>query len=110
MLFAIGHRLAPGATDERTSEVGASYWLQALLSLGTALAVCMLAWTLAGRWAGLVAAALVGLYPPLILATGEQFSEPLGAFFVTAGFAALALRQRFRFALVWPACCGGSPC
>ena len=100
MLFAIGHRLAPGATDERTSEVGAAYWLQALVSLGTALAACILAWTLAGPWAGLVAAALVGLYPPLILATGEQLSEPLGAFFVTAGFAALALRKRYRFAVV----------
>ena len=47
-----------------------------------------------------LAAALVGFYPPLILATGEQLSEPLGAFFVTAGFAALALRKRYRFAVV----------
>jgi 4-amino-4-deoxy-L-arabinose transferase-like glycosyltransferase len=98
-LFAIGHRVAPGATNERTSEVKAAYWLQALVSLGTAAAAFLLAWTLAGRWAGLLAGALVGLYPPLILATGEQLSEPLGAFFVTSAFAALALRQRFRWAL-----------
>jgi 4-amino-4-deoxy-L-arabinose transferase-like glycosyltransferase len=100
MLFAIGHRLAPGATDEGTTNLGSAYWLQALVSLGTVLAACLLAWALAGPWAAVVAAALVGFYPPLILATGEQLSEPLGAFFVTAGFAALALRQRFRGALV----------
>lgn len=47
--------------------------------------------TLAGRWAGFAAAALVGFYPPLILSTGEQLSEPLGALLLTGAFAALAL-------------------
>ena len=45
---------------------------------------------LAGPWAGVVAAALVGFYPPLILASGEQVSEPLGAFLLTCAFLALA--------------------
>ncbi|HET6551088.1 MAG TPA: hypothetical protein VFG79_21660 [Solirubrobacter sp.] len=99
VLFAVAQRIAPGATDAKAVSIGAAYWLQALVSLGTAVAACVLAWALAGRWAGVLAAALVGLYPPLIMFTGEQLSEPLGAFLVTAALAALALRHRSRFAL-----------
>jgi hypothetical protein len=45
-------------------------------------------------WAGVAAAALVGFYPPLILATGEQLSEPFGAFWLTTAFALLAVAAR----------------
>ena len=49
---------------------------------------------LAGAWAGVAAAALVGLYPPLILATGEQISEPLGAFWLTLAFLLFVVAAR----------------
>lgn len=94
MLFAAGHALFPSERSAETFDLPAAYWLQALVSLGSALLAFGLAWTLAGLWAGVAAAALVGAYPPLILASGEQLSEPLGAALVVAAFAALALAVR----------------
>ena len=47
--------------------------------------------------AGLVAAAVVATYPPLIEATGDLLSEPLGALWLTAALLALA-RRRFALA------------
>ncbi|MBA2513666.1 MAG: hypothetical protein H0V26_04960 [Solirubrobacterales bacterium] len=103
MLFAAGHELFPSAASTETYDLPSAYWLQAVVSLGSALAAFGLAWVLAGAWAGLAAAALVGFYPPLILATGEQLSEPLGAFFVITAFLALAVavdrRRRWAFGL-----------
>ena len=96
MLFAAGHAMFGSDASETTLDIPAAYWLQALVSIGSALAAFALAALVAGAWAGLVAAALVGFYPPLILATGEQLSEPLGAFLVVAAFAALALAVRRR--------------
>jgi 4-amino-4-deoxy-L-arabinose transferase-like glycosyltransferase len=100
LLFAAGHRLFPSVGSAETYDIPAAYWLQALVSLGSALAAFGIAGLLAGAWAGLAAGALVASYPPLILATGEQLSEPLGAFFVVAGFLALtfAVVRRARWA------------
>jgi hypothetical protein len=42
------------------------------------------------RGAGLVAAAVVATYPPLVEATGNLLSEPLGALWLTAALVALA--------------------
>ena len=96
MLFAAAHTLAPDADSLKTYEVPAAYWAQALVSLASAILAALLAGLLAGRWAACLAGAVVGLYPPLILATGEQTSEPLGAMLVVAGFLVftLALKQR----------------
>jgi 4-amino-4-deoxy-L-arabinose transferase-like glycosyltransferase len=91
LLFAVGHQIAPDEASRGTFEIPSAYALQALVSLGTVLAAFGLAWAVAGMWPGVIAAGLVGLYPPLVLATGEQVSEPLGAFFLTCAFAALAL-------------------
>jgi 4-amino-4-deoxy-L-arabinose transferase-like glycosyltransferase len=96
MLFAAGHAAFGSPASEESLDLPSAYWLQAVVSTGTVLAAFALAALVAGAWAGLVAAALVGFYPPLILATGEQLSEPLGAFLVVAGFAALALAVRLR--------------
>jgi 4-amino-4-deoxy-L-arabinose transferase-like glycosyltransferase len=93
-LFAAGHAIAPDAASAETFDIPAAYWLQALVSFGTALAAFGIAALLAGPWAGVAAAALVGLYPPLILATGEQISEPLGAFFLTLAFLLFAVAAR----------------
>ena len=93
-LFAAGHAVAPAADSAETFDIPSAYWLQALVSLGTALAAFALAALLAGAWAGVAAAALVGFYPPLILATGEQLSEPFGAFWMTVAFALFAYAAR----------------
>ena len=44
----------------------------------------------------MAAAALVAFYPPLILATGEQLTEPFGAFWLTTAFALFAVAARRR--------------
>ena len=89
-LFAAAHKVAPDDASEKTLDIPAAYWAQALISVGTTLAAFGLALLLAGAWAGVIAAALVGFYPPLILATGEAISEPLGAFLLVAGMCVLA--------------------
>lgn len=89
MLFAAGQAVFPSAASTKTYDLPSAYWHQAVVSTGSALAAFGLAALLAGAWAGLAAAALVGFYPPLILATGEQLSEPLGAFLVITAFLAL---------------------
>src|SRR5918997_1314774 len=102
MAFAAGHKLFPSAESAETYEIPAAYWAQALASLGTLLAAGALAWLLAGAWAGVGAAALVGFYPPLILATGEQISEPLGAFWLTLAFALFVVAARRGRAWLFP--------
>jgi 4-amino-4-deoxy-L-arabinose transferase-like glycosyltransferase len=96
VLFAFAHKLFPDRASAETDDIPSAYRLQAVVSTLTAGAASWLVWMLAGPWAGLVAAALVGFYPPLILATGEQLSEPLGAFLLIAAFAVLAVATRFR--------------
>ena len=61
---------------------------------------------LVGPWAGLLAGAIVGTYPPLIGATGDQLSEPLGAFLLLAAFVALALALKRRAGPWWYAAAG----
>ena len=90
VLFAAGHKLFPSASDTKSYDIRAAYWEQALLTTGTTVLAALLAWLLAGPWAGVAASAIVGTYPPLIGATGDQLSEPLGAFLLIAAFTALA--------------------
>jgi 4-amino-4-deoxy-L-arabinose transferase-like glycosyltransferase len=101
MLFAAGHAVFPDAKSEKTFDIPSAYWLQAIVSLGTALAAFTIAALLAGAWAGVAAAALVGFYPPLILATGEQLSEPFGAFWLTTAFALFVFAARRGKALLF---------
>ena len=54
----------------------------------------------------MLAGAIVGTYPPLIGATGDQLSEPLGAFLLLAAFIALALALRRRAGVRWYAAAG----
>jgi 4-amino-4-deoxy-L-arabinose transferase-like glycosyltransferase len=96
-VFSLAYRVSPDPAAGRTDFIPAAYWAQAIGTLATVALTFVFAWALAGPWAGLLAAALVGFYPPLILATGEQISEPLGACFLTGAFAALAASARRRF-------------
>ena len=82
--------------DKEDFDIGAVYWQQALITTGTTALAAALAWILVGPWAGVLAGAIVGTYPPLIGATGDQLSEPLGAFLLLAAFVALALAVKRR--------------
>ena len=101
MLFAAGHGVFPDDASRESFDIPSAYWLQAIVSLGTTLAAFVIAWLLAGVWAGVAAAALVGFYPPLILATGEQLTEPFGAFWLTTAFALFVVAARFGKAWVF---------
>ncbi len=90
LLFAAGHSVFPAAADARTFDIRSAYWEQAVLTTATTALAAVLVWLLAGPWAAVVAALIVGTYPPLIGATGDQLSEPLGACLLMASFAALA--------------------
>jgi 4-amino-4-deoxy-L-arabinose transferase-like glycosyltransferase len=96
VLFAVGYKLFGTDHDRDTHDIRAVYWEQALLTTGTAALAALLAWVLAGPWAGVLGGAIVGTYPPLIGATGDQLSEPLGAFLLVAAFLAIALAIRRR--------------
>jgi hypothetical protein len=94
-------------SGERPPETGAwhlptAYAFQAAIATLTILAAFALAMILAGPWAGLAAATVTALYPPLIYNTSDLLSEPLGAFLLTSGLAltALAIRRPRWWALV----------
>jgi 4-amino-4-deoxy-L-arabinose transferase-like glycosyltransferase len=91
VLFAVGYKFFGTAHDKQTYDIRSAYWEQALLTTGTTALAIALAWIVVGPWAGLLAGLIVGTYPPLIGATGDQLSEPLGAFLLLAAFVALAL-------------------
>jgi 4-amino-4-deoxy-L-arabinose transferase-like glycosyltransferase len=105
VLFAVGYKLFGSEQDARTYDIRAVYWEQAVLTTGTTALAIALAWIVVGPWAGLLAGAIVGTYPPLIGATGDQLSEPLGAFLLLAAFVALALALKRRRAW-WYAAAG----
>jgi 4-amino-4-deoxy-L-arabinose transferase-like glycosyltransferase len=105
VLFAVGYKLFGTAEDKQTYDIRSAYWEQALLTTGTTALAILLAWIVAGPWAGLVGGLIVGTYPPLIGATGDQLSEPLGAFLLIAAFVALALALK-RKRLWWYAAAG----
>jgi 4-amino-4-deoxy-L-arabinose transferase-like glycosyltransferase len=94
VLFAAAHAVAGEPGSRETADIPAAYWVQAGASTISALLAALLALVLAGPVAGLLAGALVGFYPPLILQTGEQLSEPTGAMWLTGAVLALALAAR----------------
>ncbi len=52
VLFAIGHKLFPGANDAKTYDIRSAYWEQALLTTGTTALAAALAWILVGPVGG----------------------------------------------------------
>ena len=94
-LFAAAHLAAPRADGTGGAKtLRTAFWAQALV--GTALIIVMffLAAGIGGPFAGLAAAALIATYPPLIKATGDLVSEPLGA--LTLALAIMALLATWR--------------
>lgn len=96
VLFAVSYKLFGSDADRKDYDIGAVYWTQALVTTGTTAMAFLLAWLLVGPWAGLIAGLIVATYAPLIGATGDQLSEPLGAFLLISAFTVLALAIRRR--------------
>lgn len=88
LLFAAAYAVDRRATLGDRPDIAGAYRWQAAVGTLVILATFMLGLLLAGRIAGLVAAAAVAFYPPLIDASGDLLSEPLGALFATTALAA----------------------
>jgi 4-amino-4-deoxy-L-arabinose transferase-like glycosyltransferase len=93
-VFALAHELRPATRADGRWDVPAAYPVQA--ALGTALVpvTFALAALLGGAAAGLVAAGAIALYPPLVSASGDLLTEPLGALLLVAGLLATVLALR----------------
>ncbi|MBA2346963.1 MAG: hypothetical protein H0V81_01585 [Solirubrobacterales bacterium] len=100
VLFATAYYFdrEPPRSEERP-DVPAAYPWQA--GVGTLLILATFAFglVLAGRVAGLIAAAAVAFYPPLIAASADLLSEPLGALLATVALTVtvLAIRDPGRY-------------
>ena len=93
-VFGLAHTLDPQPRVNGNWDVPGAYPAQVAVGTATILAAFALAFVLAGPAAGLVAAGLVAFYPPLIDASGQLLSEPLGALLVTLAMLAVALALR----------------
>ncbi len=104
LLFAVAYRVHPETRNDGAGvwDVPAAYPVQAFVGTLTIPAAFLLALLVAGPVAGLVAAGAVAVYPPLIGASGDLLSEPLGALLLTAALAATvwALREARPWRLV----------
>jgi hypothetical protein len=88
LMFALAYELKPQKRGGGVWDVPSAYPLQALVGTLTIPAAFLLAFLVAGPAAGLLAATGVAFYPPLISASGDLLSEPLGALLVTSALAA----------------------
>ncbi|MGI8729788.1 MAG: hypothetical protein ACR2LK_07315 [Solirubrobacteraceae bacterium] len=88
MMFAVAYRLNPTRSEAGVRDVAAAYNWQALVGTLTIVAAFLLGLLIAGRLAGLISAAAVAFYPPLIAASHDLLSEPLGAMLATSALAA----------------------
>jgi hypothetical protein len=91
--FAAARRLTPSPPRSPT-DIPAAYWLLAAVGTLLILATFALGRELGGDGAGLAAAAVVAVYPPLVRTTGELLSEPFGALAVTLALLALVAARR----------------
>src|SRR4051794_1532715 len=98
--FAVARRLTPSRPGSPT-DIPAAYWLLAAVGTGLIVATFALGRRLGGDGAGLAAAGVVAVYPPLVRTTGELLSEPFGALGLTLAVLALvAARSSDRRALL----------
>jgi hypothetical protein len=94
MLFGLAHKIRPAYDPVERWDVPSAYPVQAVVGTALIPAVFVLALLLAGPVAALVAAGAVAAYPPLITATGDLLTEPLGALLVTCALIAVVLALR----------------
>jgi 4-amino-4-deoxy-L-arabinose transferase-like glycosyltransferase len=88
-LFAVADALS-GHSGAGRIDTRAARRAQAVVGALTVGAAFGLAALIAGAWAGVAAAVAVAFYPPMIAATTQLTSEPLGALALTAALAAVA--------------------
>jgi hypothetical protein len=91
--FAAARTLTPAPRDSPT-DIPAAYWLLAVVGTLLIVATFALGRRLGGDGAGLVAAAIVAFYPPLVRTTGELLSEPFGALAIALALLALLAARR----------------
>jgi hypothetical protein len=92
LLFAVARQLT-GVGDARL-DPPEIYWAQWVVGVALIVAIFALVRLLAGPWPAVAAAAIVALYPPLAVITGDLVSEPLGALTVALVLVALAWAWR----------------
>jgi hypothetical protein len=108
LMFAAAYKLHPAIRGGGVWDVPAAYPLQALVGTLTIPAVFLLVLAVAGAGLlvpgggrrlvaptaahvlALVAAGAIAVYPPLVSASGDLLSEPLGALLLTSALAATA--------------------
>jgi hypothetical protein len=90
LAFAIAQRVRPRYPDHPV-DIPSAYPLQAALGTAQIPAAFILAFLIAGPAAGLIAAAAVAGYPPLISASADLLSEPLGALMLLIALIAVVL-------------------
>lgn len=93
-LFAVAHWINPEPAAEAgyrgPARAFAAYWAQAIVGTLIIPVVFAIAALVAEPGPGLLAAAAVAAYPPLIGASRELISEPFGALMLALGILALA--------------------
>lgn len=94
LMFALAYRLDNERRGDGVWDVPSAYNWQAGVGTLVIPAAFLLAFLIAGSWAGLAAAAGVAFYPPLVDASGDLLSEPLGALFATTALIAVVLALR----------------
>ena len=92
--FALAHELHPVKTTGKRWDVPSAYVFQWAFATALIPALFVLAALIAGPLAGLLTAAAVAFYPPLIRATGDLLTEPLGALALTVALIAVVLALR----------------
>ena len=103
--FAVAHKLWPQKTYGGRWDVPSAYRFQWVFSTATIPATFLLAFLIAGPVAGLLSAAAVAFYPPLIDVTGDLLTEPFGALMLVIALSAVVLALRRR-TLPWAAAAG----
>ncbi len=95
MTFAVAQKLdGAGVRHGRSPDIPSAYWAQAVVGTATIGVVALLVGLLAGAAPALLAAGLTAVYPPLVTATGDLLSEPLGALVLSAALLAVVWATR----------------
>lgn len=97
--FAVAHKLWPQKTYGGRWDVPSAYRFQWVFSTAAIPATFLLAFLIAGPVAGIASAAAIAFYPPLIDATGDLLTEPMGALMLAIALSAVVLALRRR---TWP--------
>jgi 4-amino-4-deoxy-L-arabinose transferase-like glycosyltransferase len=91
-LFALAYKIHPSPAG--SLKIQSALWAQWVVGMLLIGVVFLLGRMLAGNAGGLIAAAVIALYPPAIINTSQQLSEPFGALVLALGVLAFAWAWR----------------